>query len=129
MNSAAGDDVGEVVVGVAGGGEDGDGEAAELQDVAVPDALPLELHRLVGGDEVGHPQRAGEVEATGDVVVVDVGLEDVGQSDPVGIEDLQHPVDVALRVDDQGGAAVADDVAAVPQRGRLDRHDLKHGPS
>jgi hypothetical protein len=35
---------------------------------------------------------------------------------------LQHPVDVALRIDHEGDLPVGDQVAAVAQRRGLDRH-------
>ena len=65
----------------------------------------------------------GQCQPAGHVVVVDVGLEDVGEPDVVFLEQVQHPVDVALRVDHERDLAVVDEVAAVAQGGRLDRDD------
>ena len=69
---------------------------------------------VVGGvDEVRGTGGLRQGEPAGDVVVVDVGLEDVGEPDAVLVEQAQHPVDVALRVDHERDLAVVDEVAAV----------------
>jgi len=65
----------------------------------------------------------GERQPAGDIVVVDVGFEDVGDPDTSGSSEIQDPVDVALRVDDQRDPPVVDQVAAVPQSRRVDRED------
>ena len=54
---------------------------------------------------------------------MDVGLEDVGEPDVVLGQQVEHAVDVALRVDDEGDLAVVDEVAAVAERRGLDRDD------
>ena len=54
---------------------------------------------------------------------MDVGLEDVGEADAVLVEQGQHPVDVALRVDHEGDLAVVHEVAAVAERRGLDGDD------
>ena len=54
---------------------------------------------------------------------MDVCLEDVGEPDPVLGDQVQHAVDVALRVDDKRDLTVMDDIAAVTQGRRLDRDD------
>src|SRR5690606_25470721 len=68
-----------------------------------------------------------ELEPAGDVVVVDVGLEDVGQRDAEVVEKVDDAVDVALRVDDGRDLAVGDEVAAVAEGGGLDGVDLHVG--
>ncbi len=67
-----------------------------------------------------------EREATGDVVVVDVGLGDVGDAHPELVDQGEDPVDVALRVDDEGDLAVVGEVAAVAEAGGGDRADVDH---
>ena len=46
-----------------------------------------------------------------------------GEPDAVLVEQGQHPVDVALRVDHERDLAVVDEVAAVAQGRRVDRDD------
>jgi len=58
---------------------------------------------------------------------VDVGLGDVGDPHAVALGQRGDPVDVPLRVDHDRHAAIVRQVAAVPERRRLDRHDLDHG--
>ncbi len=104
-----------------------DPEAARCQRVAVAELQPVE------GDRVGrvHPvPGAGaprELEAAGDVVVVDVGLEDQAGGHAGAGEVPLDPVDVALRVDDHRHAAVVDHVTAVTElvcAENLYMHDL-----
>ena len=94
--------------------------------VAVGDRVPVERHRVGGVHVVGRAGRAGQGQAAGDVVVVDVGLEHVGHRDPAAGGQREHPVDVALRVHHERDRAVGDQVAPVAQRRRLDRHDVGH---
>ena len=56
-----------------------------------------------------------------------VGLEDVGDPHPPGRGQGQHPVDVPLRVDDQGDLPVVGEIAPVAERGRVDGGDLDAG--
>jgi hypothetical protein len=64
--------------------------------------------------------------AAGDVVVVDVGLEDVRDRDVRLRGELEHAVDVALGVDDDRDPPVVGEVAAVTEGGRVDRDDGGH---
>ncbi len=73
--------------------------------------------------------RAGDLrkgQSAGDVVVVDVGLEDVGDEYTRRADELEHAVDVTLRVDHERDLAVMDEVAAVPQGRGLDGDDGDH---
>ena len=101
--------------------------AADLDRLAVTDRGPLEGDLVLGVDVVRRAGALGQSEAAGDVVVVDVGLEDVGQPHLVLLQQVQDAVDVALRVDHEGDLAVVDHVAAVAERGRLDRNDRQVG--
>ena len=65
-------------------------------------------------DQVLRAGAAGQGKAAGDVVVVDVGLEDVGQPQALLLEQRQDAVNVALGVHHEGDLAVMDEVAAVP---------------
>ncbi len=62
--------------------------------------------------------RAGEGEATGDVVVVQVRLDDVGEAQAALVQDGEQAVEVALRVDDHRHGAVVHQVGPVAQRRR-----------
>jgi hypothetical protein len=96
-----------------------------LQHVPVPrpDALVADL--IVGGDHVRRTGLSGKEVATGDVVIVDMGLDHVGDPQSVFGDDGQYPVDVALRVDDHGVVPIVGDIAAVAQRGCVERDDLQ----
>ena len=116
--------VGQVGVGVAGGGQHPHPQRrADVDDVAVPHPGPLVGHRVVGVHVIRGAGRAGQRQPAGDIVVVDVGFEDVGDPNAGRGGQVQDPVDVALRVDHEGDPPVVDQVAAVAQRRRLDRHD------
>ena len=97
---------------------------ADLDDLAVADRGPFEGHVVVGVDEVRRACALGQRETAGDVVVVDVGLEHVGEPDPLRVEEVEDAVDVPLGVDDEGDLAVMDEVGAVTQGGRL---ESQHG--
>ena len=125
---ALGERVGEVGEGVTGGGERPNAHPlTDLDDVAVADRGALERDLVLGVDVVRRTRRLREREPAGDVVVVDVGLEDVREPHPVGLEHVEHPVDVALGVDHEGDPPVVDEVAAVTQGGGLDHPDGQGG--
>jgi len=115
--------VGQVGEGVAGREDRPDPHVAHLDDVAVADRGPLEGHVVVGVDVVASATGAGQGQAARHVVVVDVGLEDVGDLHPVGAREVLDPVDVALGVDDEGDLAVVHEIAAVAERAGLDGGD------
>ena len=66
-------------------------------------------------------------QTAGDVVVVDVGLEDVGDSHTRRRGQVEYAVDVPLWVDHERDLAVMGEVAAIPQRRGLDGDDGDHG--
>ena len=112
---------------VPGGGEHPDPHRPpDRHHVAVDDRGPVERHRVGCVHVIGRAGGAGQGQAAGDVVVVDVGLEHVGHRDPAVGGQGEYPVDVALRVDHERGRAVGDQIAPVAQRRRLDRHDVGH---
>jgi len=96
---------------------------ADLDDLAVTDRCAVEGDLVVGVDQVRRSRGPCQRDATGDVVVVDVGLEDMSQPNAVVPDDLQDAVDVALRVDDERHLAVVDEIAAVAERRCFDRAD------
>ena len=132
MKTAAGcafvraQDVGQVAGSVARRGHGGQREAAGAEPVPVAGGHPAEAHILGRRHDVVRARAAGQSEPAGDVVVVDVGLEHVGDADGGGLGDGENPVDVPLRVDDGGVLAVVDQVAAVAEPGGLDRNDVMH---
>ena len=120
--------VGQVGERVAGRGDDGHAHRrADLDDVAVADRRPVEGDVVGGVHVVRGAGGLGEGQAAGDVVVVQVGLEDVGDADAGLAGEVEHAVDVALRVDDEGDLAVVGEVAAVAEGGGLDGDDGDHG--
>ena len=71
-------DVADVVVGVAGGVHDLQLDGSGVDDVAVGDGAALVVDVVSGGDHVFGAGDAGQFQSAGDVVVVDVGFQDVG---------------------------------------------------
>ena len=118
------DDKGEVGVGVARGGDGFDRQRTDPDGLPVRDRLPLEVNRVRGVHEVARAVRPGQFEPAGEVVVVDVGLGDVGDGDAGVAGGCLDAVRVPLRVDDQRHGAVMDEVAAVPELGGLDDDDV-----
>jgi hypothetical protein len=100
---------------------------ADLHPVTVADRGAVEGHRVVRVDQVSRTGRPGERQAAGDVVVVHVCLGHVGDPHAGVGGQGDDPVDVPLRVDDQGGLAVMHQVAAVAERRCLDREHFHHG--
>ena len=118
----------QVGEGVPRGGQHPDPHhRADLDDVPVGDRHPVEGHLVGRVDVVGRPGGERQRQPAGHVVVVQVGLEDVGDPHPPGRGQGQHPVDVPLRVDDQGDLPVMREVTPVAQRGRVNGHDLDAG--
>ena len=118
---------------MAGGCQRGDAHpSTHLDDLPVRHGGAVEGHVVLAVDEVLGTGALREREAAGDVVVVDVGLEDVRQAYAVLLEEVEHAVDVALWVDDERDLAVVDEVAAVAERRGLDGDDgevLHHRPT
>ena len=113
---------------VAGGRQRGDAHAStHLDDLSVRHGGAGEGHVVLAVDEVVGTGPLREREAAGDVVVVDVGLEDVGEAYAVLVEEGQHAVDVALRVDHERDLAVVHEVAAVAEGGGVDHEDGEVG--
>jgi len=121
------DDERHVVLGVPGGLQHPDLQRAHGQQVAVVDRAPVEGDLLAALQPVGRAGPTGELQAPADVVVVQVRVQHQHARPTALGQHRLEPVQVALRIDDQRlapRAALADDVAAVTQLGRLDRHDL-----
>ncbi len=121
--------VGEMVGGVAGGGQRRHPQVPGRKALAVLGWYPVEVHVVPGGHHVGGVSRLRQRQAAAHVVVVDVGLEHVGDPHPDRASRVDEPADVALRVDHDGHVAVVDEVAAIPQTSGLQGHDLgsRHG--
>jgi hypothetical protein len=113
--------------GVARRGDHPDPEdVADGDEVAVAQRHAVEAHRVVGVDVVRRAGSPCQGEVAGDVVVVQVRLEDVCDGDAFGDGEVEDPVDVALRVDDERGGAVVDEVAAIAERRGVERQDPEH---
>jgi len=130
--AGVGEHVGQVSERVARRGDRGDPHPRpDLDGFAVAHRGPLEGHLVLGVDQIRGAGAPGEGEAAGDVVVMDVGLEDVRQPQAILGEQGQDAVDVPLRVHHEGNLAVMHEVTAVAQRGRLQRDygdgiDVRH---
>ncbi len=122
------EDEGEVGERVAGGRQHSDAHTStHLDDVSVRYGGAGEGDVVLAIDEVLGAGPLRESEAAGDVVVVDVGLEDVREAYGVLVEEGQHAVDVALRVDDERDLAVVHEVAAVAEGRGVDHEDGEVG--
>ena len=112
--------VADVVVGVARGVQDLEVNRPGVDDVAVGDRASVVVdviacrHCVVGADG------AGQFEPSGDVVVVQVGFQHVGDADLALLREVEYAVDVALRIDHDRDAVVGDQVAAVTESGGFD---------
>ena len=84
------DPVGGVGVGMAGRVEHAHGERSDAQLVAVRDPSGLVAEPGSRGHRVGGPVPEGEREAAGHVVVVEVGLEDVGEPHAVLVREQRE---------------------------------------
>ena len=120
------DHVADVVVRVSGSVQHAEPHRAGLEVVPVGGRHPVVGDGVTGRDDVVGAHADGELEATGQVVVVQVGLQDQRDADGPLLGQGQHAVDVALGVDHDADPAVADQVAAVAEAGGLDDVDL-HG--
>lgn len=121
---ADGDDVGQVRRRVAGGVDRRDRERSGGDALAVADAVALEANRVVGVENVGGATVLGECQPARDVVVVNVRLEHVGDRHVAG--HVQHAVDVALGIDDDGDGAVGHEIGPVPEARRFDDANADH---
>nr|WP_242473343.1 hypothetical protein [Blastococcus sp. TML/M2B] len=122
-----GERVADVVVGVPRRVQHPQSHRAGLEHVAVGGRHALVRHVVPGGDDVPRADRPGELEAAGQVVVVQVGLQDQRDAHAALPGRRQHAVDVALGVDHDADPTVADQVAAVAEAGGLDDVDLHDG--
>ena len=122
-----GHDIGQVGPGVAGGGDGPHPHGARLDHVPVADRRPRERHVIGTVHVIDGAGLPGQGQAAGDVVVVDVRLEDMGHRHAAVGGQHQDPVDVTLRIHHERGRAVGHQVTAVTQRRRVDHHNLDHG--
>ena len=88
----------------------------------VPDRLPRRYDERRAGD-------TAKLGAAGDIVVVDVRLEDVTERAAVLGEHREHAIDVPLRIDNHRPLPGDDGVAAIAQLRCLDRCDLGRHPA
>jgi hypothetical protein len=108
---------------VAGGGDGADARVTDSDVVAVPDGLVRELEARLGRcDDRG--AEGGEFAAAGDVVVVDVGLEDMRDGGVPGGGGFAVGADVALRVDHSGDVAGDEQVGGVTEAVGNERDDI-----
>lgn len=115
-----------VMASVPGGCDDRDLERADGYDIAVAHRDALEVHPLVGGQQVVGVVSSGQPQCARYIVVVDVSVRDRPDVDTLRVCCLLDRGEVAWGIDDQGRVPVVDEVAAVAQSGRLDDDDL-HG--
>lgn len=123
------EDVRGVVRGVSGRGQCTQGQGVlcgEDHDVPVVDGGVADGDPGGGRDEVGGTGETGQFRAAGDVVVVDVGLDDVGYPHVAPGRRRDHPVHVARRVDGHRRPFTARQIAAVAESCHLDGVDEEH---
>src|SRR5688572_17451561 len=102
---------------VAGGGNDREVQPADLDRVALADAAVLVPEPSACADHVVGAGRGGQVPSSRDVVVVQVGLEDMGDPQVEAARLVEIDIDVAPGVDDGGeaGRFVADEGGQMPE--------------
>jgi len=114
-------------LGVAGRLEHVHLQDACVEAIAVVDRTSLERHDLPSLYGVRRTGPLDHLQAAGDVVVVQVRFQDEHAIPALRLENVLHPVQVALGVDDDRlatGSALANDVAAITKLGGLDSDDL-----
>ncbi|GIW19982.1 MAG: hypothetical protein KatS3mg065_0278 [Chloroflexota bacterium] len=106
-----GDGVGDVLGGVAGRFEGPELEGPDAERLAVADRPVLVAKLRPGADDVGRPGQGRQLPAPGDVVVVEVGLDDVADPEVPLAGRGKVDVDVAPGIDDgrEPGLLVGDE--------------------
>ncbi len=105
-----------------------DAQCAELDLVGISQGPSRIAHGLACWDAQGCAGHPAELGRPGDIVVVDVRLHHVAQAGATSGEQLEDPVDIPLRIHDNGLAALHDRVAPITQLWGLDGEDLRgHG--
>ncbi len=99
-----GDRIADVLGRVPGRVERPEAEGPDVERLAVADRPVLVRELGAGADDVGRTGQRGELAAARDVVVVEMGLDDVADPQAGRPRRLEVDVDVAPRVDDRGGA-------------------------
>jgi hypothetical protein len=126
--AVVGQRVGQVGESVPGRGHHPHGHrGTDRDEVTVGHGHPVEGDGVVGVDVVRGTGALREGVSAGDVVVVEVGLEDVGDPNPVGGGQVEDAVDVTLRVDHECDLAVVHEIAAIAERRGVDGQDVRHG--
>ena len=95
-------------------GRDLEGSYRDLATIAERQALVGKAQVLPLGQHIDRPQLAGQSQAPAHIVVVDVGLQHVGNGDAEGLGRRYVALRFTLRVDHYCDIAVMDQVAAVP---------------
>jgi hypothetical protein len=96
-----------------------------LEILLVKSGYEGESDSRAGRENQVRPGLAGQVTAPTHIVVVNVGLEHVGDRQPGYC--TEEPVDVALRIDHDCRLLVSEDICCVSQTGSADRFDLHAG--
>jgi hypothetical protein len=96
-------------------GRDPKGPYCDLATIAERQALVCKRQILSLRQHVDGPKLAGQSQAPAHIVVVDVGLQHVGDGDTEGLGRSYVTLRLALGVDDDGDIAIMYQVAAVPQ--------------
>lgn len=111
------DEEGDGLDGVSGGFEDLKAEAGEGEDVAVAHGVKGVFGLGLGAEMDPGAAAVAELEMAGDEVSVEVGEEDVADEEAVLRGVVEVLLDVALGVDDDGGARglVGEEVGGVGQ--------------
>ncbi|GAA2619362.1 hypothetical protein GCM10010307_01840 [Streptomyces vastus] len=118
-----------MVRGVPGGRHGAQGQArirVDLRTVAVVYRYRREGDPGPGRDEIRRTRDPGQLQAAGDVVVVDVRLDDVRDQHPTPGRRRDHLIHVTGRGDRRRRPLAARQVTTVAEPGHLDRVDEEH---
>src|SRR4029079_10502823 len=96
---------------VARGAERGEPEGPDVEGVAVPDGSVLIAELRTGTDHVAGARQGRQIAAAGDVVVVQMGLDDVADPEVGFARGIEVGIDVPAWIDDrrQARRLVADE--------------------
>ena len=107
--------IADVLAGMTGRVDRAQRERAAVDDLPVGDPTGGVTDVVAGRNDVLRPCRPGQFEATGHIVVVQMGFEHVRDTNSELADASDYPVDVTLRIDDDRGSAIEHHIASVAQ--------------
>jgi hypothetical protein len=110
---------------VAGSVQHVDGQVTDRERVAIMHRQTFIGQIDIARHDIGSTMPTGQLQPTGDVVVVNVGLGDVGEGQAVLGEELVNSVDVPLGIHHKGVDTIMGNVTAITQTGRIEDEHVR----